>query len=549
MRRGSGAVSVAHPQPLILVVDDREENRSLLRRRLQRNGAQVVEAADGASALRVVAEEQPDLVLLDHMMPGMSGLDVLKTLRLEHDPAALPVIMVTAYSEEETIVACLEAGANDFVGKPIAFRVLSARMTTHLALKGAIGRLAAMNTELEARVEERTAALRQQSAQLMEARDCAEEANRAKSQFLANMSHEIRTPLNGVLGMTSVLETTRLSDEQRRMLGAIQSSGDQLLSVINDILDVSKIEAGRMEIETATFSVGELVDKLQSVHGCRASEKGLRLNVETTGVADAWLRGDPHRILQILHNLVSNALKFTASGAVSVSIDVSQDGRLTLEVADTGAGMTRQQVERVFDVFVQADSSISRRYGGSGLGMSIVRRLAQLMDGDVAIDSEPDVGTVVRVSLRLALSAPRETCAQAPDDGLTPAGLRVLAADDNEINRMVIAAMLQEISVDVVVADSGRAAVAEARRSRFDAILLDISMPDVDGVAALKMIRADEAARGAPSVPAIAITANALTHQTDLYIAEGFDRCVPKPFRSSDLAATLVDVVRRHAPA
>ncbi|SEA72101.1 PAS domain-containing protein [Rubrimonas cliftonensis] len=383
---------------------------------------------------------------------------------------------------------------------------------------------------------------------LEEALRRAEQASVAKSRFLANMSHEIRTPLNGVIGMADVLARTALGADQQRMLDAIRESGDQLLSVINDILDVSKIEAGRMEIEETAFHIEELAQKLRSVHGFRAREKALTLTVETAVDAGAWLRGDPHRILQILNNLVSNALKFTEKGAVAVLVEADAAGRLVLTVADSGVGMTEQQVARIFEDFMQADSSTTRRFGGTGLGMSIVRRLVELMNGEVTVQSAPGVGTTVRISLALAPASGLPPAARPDAPRASVAGLRVLAADDNEINRMVLEAMLEELAVDVTIVDGGVAAVHEAGRGDYDALLLDISMPDVDGVAALKRIRAEEKKRGAPPVPAIAVTANALTHQTDLYIAEGFDRCVAKPIRPGDLAGALAATARRPAP-
>jgi PAS domain S-box-containing protein len=387
-------------------------------------------------------------------------------------------------------------------------------------------------------------ARRQAEEALQGARERAEQASLAKSRFLANMSHEIRTPMNGVLGMAEVLDHALSDPAHKRMLAVIRESGAVVLNLLNDILDMSKIEADKLDLEAVVFLPIELARKVESLHSLKAAEKRLGFAVLTGPGADRPRLGDPNRIMQILHNLLSNALKFTERGSVTVTLGCEPDGPLRIEVRDTGIGMTEPQVARIFEDFEQADSSVTRRFGGTGLGMSIVRRLVQLMGGEIEVESRPGEGTRVRALLPLAAVAasPPQVPSDAPREPPLK-GLRVLAADDNEINRLVLGAMLDQLVMTTTMVSSGHEAVERAGDQRFDVILLDISMPDMDGIEALAAIRAREAALGRPPTPAIAVTANALNQQIRDYMAAGFDAHIPKPLRPEALAAVLAAAV------
>jgi PAS domain S-box-containing protein len=375
----------------------------------------------------------------------------------------------------------------------------------------------------------------------------AEQASRAKSAFLANMSHEIRTPMNGVIGMAEVLDHSLSDPGHKQMLAVIRESGSVVLNIINDLLDMSKIEAGKLELESVPFTPLELARKVESVHSLKAAEKNLSLSVLTTLGAERPRLGDPHRLLQILHNLLSNAIKFTERGSVTVTLRCDAGRPLRIEVQDTGIGMTEAQVARVFEEFEQADSSVTRRFGGTGLGMSIVRRLVLLMGGTIAIESRVGVGTCVRVEVPL-MGAPELTRAPVAAPlavDLRLKGMRVLAVDDNEINRIVLRAMLEKLGVTTTMVNDGRAAVERALEGGYDALLLDISMPDMDGLEALQVIRALELASGRRRAPAIAVTANAMHQQVEGYLAGGFDAVIAKPIRPEALVEALATVSGR----
>jgi PAS domain S-box-containing protein len=385
-------------------------------------------------------------------------------------------------------------------------------------------------------------------ASLEESRRAAEAATEAKSRFLATMSHEIRTPMNGVLAMAALLEARLSGAEERRMLGVIRDSGAALMTILNDILDFSKMEAGRIDLEAAPFSLDEAVRRVAAVHALKAEDKGLDFGVRIGPGAVGPRLGDSHRVQQILHNLVGNAIKFTEGGAVAIDVDGDATG-VEITVRDTGPGMTPEQARRVFEEFSQADNSTTRRFGGTGLGLAIVKGLVGAMGGTVTLETAPGAGAVFRVALPLPCAAALVETA-ATDATAPPPGLRVLAADDNEVNRMVLETFLRMLGAEVTMVAGGREAVAASETRRFDALLLDISMPDMDGVAALGEIRRRERALGAAPAPAVAVTANAMAHQIETYRAAGFDAHLAKPLHKDELSATLARVARAsRAPA
>jgi PAS domain S-box-containing protein len=436
----------------------------------------------------------------------------------------------------------------------------------------------ALNANLEARVEERTAALSQansrlleQDAELREAKAVAENSTRMKSHFLANMSHEIRTPLNAVIGLAHLAMKSASDDRQRDYLAKIQHSSQHLLELINDILDLSKIEADKLDIERTDFRLSEVLDNVSTVIGHLAAAKGLELNFRVERDVPEHLMGDPLRLGQMLLNYGNNAVKFTDDGEIELRVsllEATEDGGVLLrfDVRDTGIGLTPEQIKGLFQSFHQADGSTSRKYGGTGLGLSIVSRLARLMGGEVGVDSEPGRGSTFWVSARFAKGSQHsavlqlETAAQnalvvndsqaagvAPRSALAseaaeaarsvPVGATVLLVEDNEINQQVAAELLKDAGLTVDVVGNGQAALDRVQQRHYDLVLMDLHMPVMDGLTATRAIRA---LPGLADLPVVAMTASAMADDRKRCLDAGMNDFVTKPIEPENLVSVLM---------
>ncbi len=374
------------------------------------------------------------------------------------------------------------------------------------------------------------------------ARRQAEAANAAKTQFLAMVSHEMRTPLSGVMGMLELLAASRLEEEQSGWIRLARQSADQLLAVIDDVLDVAKLEAGRVELETLDFAIDPLVDGVCAMLSARAQAAGIALTVTRDPALPAWLRGDPTRLRQVLLNLVGNAVKFTKGGRVTIGLGLARAAgrpRVRIEVADTGIGIPDHALSRIFDRFTQADLSTTRRFGGTGLGLSICKQLVTLMGGEIGVSSALGRGSTFWFDFPLQAGAPPKPAGGGGEREPAPAlpRLHVLLAEDNAINQMLVRSMLENAGHRVSVADNGALAVAAAEREDFDIVLMDGHMPVMDGVAATQAIRALHGPRG--RVPVIAVTADALSVDRDRYLAAGMYEVVTKPIDFPRLYAVM----------
>ena len=396
--------------------------------------------------------------------------------------------------------------------------------------------------------------LRTRSCELEIARDRAEDANRAKSQFLATMSHEIRTPINGVLGMAELLGGSDLTDQQRSFLVSIQMSGEALLHVVNDILDVSKIETGNLHIENEAFHLGSLMSSVDEMMRSQAVRKGLHYASSIAPEITADLIGDIHRLRQVLLNLVGNAIKFTPSGRIEVRVgllsedDASVD--LLFEVEDTGIGVHSSKRISIFQAFTQADGTFTRRFGGAGLGLAICRRLVTLMGGEIGVDDAADRGALFWFRLTLGKAAsvqsarttfvpPKEPAAPQPEAENRPNGVTILVVDDDAISQEICVLMLEGLGCTVEAASSGRTALSKTAERHYDLILLDCSMPDLDGFETVRRLRERERKNGVARTPVVAATANAFEDDRLRCLDAGMDDYLCKPFGAAELRGML----------
>lgn len=407
--------------------------------------------------------------------------------------------------------------------------------------------------ELRQRNEEIERQVRRQTRELAEARDQALAASRVKSDFLASMSHEIRTPLNAIIGMADLLSETRLDEDQGKYVSVFRKAGEALLSLVNDILDLSKIEAGQLVLEETDLDVTEVVANAADIYEHKCREKGITLAAEIDPAVPRRLLGDPTRLRQVILNLIGNAIKFTEQGGITVRVEPDPQqpapGRLRIAVADTGIGIPADKREAIFQSFTQVDSSTTRKYGGTGLGLTISQKLVERMGGRIWVESEPGRGSTFYFTLACGVAPaapePRPTQAAEPEPGrpaLTAGPGRILLVEDTPDNRMLIKAYLKREPYTVDEADNGETALARFKTGDYDLVLMDVQMPVMDGHEATRRIRAWEAEQGRAPVPIIALTAHAIREEVDKSAAAGCTAHLTKPIKK----ATLLDTIRRY---
>jgi CheY-like chemotaxis protein len=472
----------------VLVADDSLTVRMEIKELLERWGYDVRLVKDGRQCLEFLANELPDIVLLDLIMPEIDGIEVCKTIKADERTMDLPVLLLTAAGDVEDKVRGLKAGANDYLTKPFAEEELMARIDSLLKSKE-------LFFQLQGEIAERKKA----ELELQKAKDAAEAANRAKSDFLARMSHEIRTPMNSIIGFSELASKTELTEKQRSYLSRIKYSSKSLLGIINDILDFSKIEAGKLSIEEVDFDLRDVLDNTANILGLRAEEKGLELLFDKAPDVPNNLIGDPLRLGQVLINLGTNAVKFTDKGDIIIRLKlVGKNGDnlgVQFSVSDTGIGISEENQKNLFQSFTQADGTITRRFGGSGLGLAICKKLVEMMGGDISLKSEPNKGSEFAFTIYLKQQTePMENAVHFAEE---IKAMRTLIVDDNVAAREIMGEMVGSAGIVPTKAASGEEALAEFEKAKrkgdpFNLVLLDWNMPGMNGREVAQAIREHE---------------------------------------------------------
>jgi len=509
----------------IIIVDDNAANLSV-GRNLLKSFYEVYPAPSAAKMFEILERVIPELILLDVNMPEMNGYEAIKILKADPRFAEIPIIFLTANSDEESEMEGFDSGAADYVTKPFFGPLLLRRIANQLLIFQQKKDLQDYAENLEFKVREKTA---------------------AKTIFLASMSHEMRTPMNSIIGFSELALDEDISSAAQDYLGKILENSQWLLHIINDILDISNIETDQLKLDISTFKLYEIISGFRKLFMSKANEKGLTFNINANPTLSSALKGDPARLRQALINLISNAIKFTVSGTVDFQMDVREvnENRVDVyfEVKDTGIGMTSDQTAIIFDPFIQVQSGTTRNYGGTGLGLTITKKIIDLMGGNIVVESTPDVGSKFSFLLSFEMvtsGAGDKDNENTFDDSKKPvfAG-EVLLCEDSILNQQVASDNLTKVGIKTVIAENGKKGVelveSKVGEKQFDLIFMDIHMPVMDGVEA-----AEKIAKIDPNIPIVAMTANIMPDDVESYIKAGMKECLGKPFVSKDLLRCLL---------
>jgi signal transduction histidine kinase len=526
-------------RPKILIVDDLLENLISLEAIFEDFEIDLVRAFSGEEALKHSLKDDYALVILDVQMPGMNGYETLEIMRQRKKTKYVPVIFVSAiHHSYQNIIKGIETGAVDFIPKPIVPEILKGKVRVFIDLYLQQKKLSSLLTEMaeitrNLEIEKQKAVLTSQS----------------KSTFLAHMTHEIRSPLNGVIGLSRLLHKTPLNTDQQELLDIIISSGENLVQIINDLLDLSKIESGQIHLEQIDFNLNDLLNKIFLMMKYKAKENGIAFRYRLSPEIPSILSGDPLRITQVLTNLVNNALKFTSQGSVEFIVEQinrdQDDLQVLFKVKDTGIGISDHGKSLLFKEFSQTEKTIARQYGGTGLGLAISKNLVGLMKGQIGVRSELNEGSEFWFMLPLKSAEPKipEILKQVEE---APLHLKILVAEDNMISQKVAKLTLKHLGFDCDVAQNGMEAYNMFIKGDYHLVLMDIQMPELDGLQSTAIIRAFERdeLKGL-SAYIVAVTANAMIEDKERCLLAGMDSFMSKPFTDLDLGHILTKAGKR----
>lgn len=531
---------------LILVVDDISQNLQVIGEMLEQEGYETTFATSGQQALERIKAAQPNLILLDLMMPGMSGIEVCEKVKSNPEFSKIPIIFLTASNEQNDLLEAFKKGAADYITKPFRPEEVLARIKIQLINQKLQQELEAQNNRLQLEIE----AHQLTEEALQKALEIAESANRAKSIFLANMSHELRTPLNAILGFAQLMSSNaNLSIQEQKNVEIIRRSGEHLLNLINDILDLSKIEAGRMMLNDIEFSLIDMLLEVEEMFRFKATQKNLQLEIAISPDIPQYIKDDRVKIRQILINLVSNAIKFTKAGSVKLSISPvnnNQETSLSFEVADTGVGIAPEELAKLFQPFVQTQAGIASSEG-TGLGLAISRKYVELLGGTMNVKSEVGKGTTFQFQIIVHPTTDMSIISQMANHrpiGLAPnqPSYRLLVVDDKLSNRELMVQMLSRVGFEVKEAENGLQAIEIWQEFEPHLIWMDMRMPVMNGYEATQKIKSQLKGQ---ATAIIAITAGAFPVDKHNILSAGCDDIVYKPIEES----VIFDKIAQHLGA
>lgn len=524
----------------ILIVDDREENLLTLEGILDNPELNIIKAASGNEALGLLLEHEISMILLDVQMPEMDGFETAEIIRSNEKTKYIPIIFVTAISKQrECVFKGYKTGAIDYLYKPLDLEILQSKIAAYIEF---------FKQKFE--VEQTKKELEKTIIELNKAKQITEEATLAKSSFLANMSHEIRTPLNGIIGMADLaLMDENNTESQTERLNDIKQSGESLLDIINEILDISKIEANKLVLEKIEFNTRDLIKKIEKLLSVKTFRKELEFTTNISSDMPDILIGDPLRIRQILINLAGNAIKFTNKGSVSINVKLlkKEKNNLKIEfsVEDTGIGISKEKIAYLFESYSQAEKSTTRKHGGTGLGLTISKKLVEMMDGTIEVESEIGKGSkfyfIIELKQGKALKATDKSSIKNPETEKKETSskqLSILIVEDQLINRKIIFQLLKRKGHKITSAENGKIALEKAKSEKFDMIFMDIQMPEMDGLEATKLIRKFEK-DNKTHTPIIAMTAHAMKGDKEVCLAAGMNHYITKPINPAELYSVI----------